>query len=159
MDSRLLYHTNWYFYFIRKIFFLRRNIHLIKKDFIFSTMILQHITYELSFDHTVLEYLSFKTDILVAALSFMKSFHEFWFGIRTEFPIISEMDYIYLPLQSCATYLCKMSFSELVILKSKYWSTLKSIEDSIFCSVKYSAKIHSFLFTSFDTSSSYVVSC
>lgn len=38
-----------------KFFSLHRNIHFIKKkDFIFSTMILQHVTYELSLDHTVL---------------------------------------------------------------------------------------------------------
>lgn len=53
-------------------------------------------------------------------MSFIKKlFSEFWLQIRTKFPEISEMALNILPLM-CTTDLCKVTFSALMNIKSKY---------------------------------------
>jgi hypothetical protein len=50
--------------------------------------------------------------------------------MRGTFPTISEVALnILLPL--CTKHLCKVAFSELLTIKSKYQSTLKNIEDAL----------------------------
>jgi hypothetical protein len=52
-----------------------------------------------------------------------------WFGLRTGFPKISEMVLNILML-FCDMYLCETMFSELLIIKPKYWPNLKNVEDA-----------------------------
>lgn len=52
---------------------------------------------------------------------------EFWVGIRTEFPTVSE-SVLNIFLLSCTMFICKVA---LMVVKSKYQSTLKKIEESL----------------------------
>lgn len=51
----------------------------------------------------------------------------FWIGIRAEWATTSEMT-LNTVLLFCATYSCEVVFSALMTVKSKYWSTWKTLK-------------------------------
>uniref|UniRef100_A0A0L8HX96 HAT C-terminal dimerisation domain-containing protein n=1 Tax=Octopus bimaculoides TaxID=37653 RepID=A0A0L8HX96_OCTBM len=62
-----------------------------------------------------------------------RSFIEFWFGAEAEFPTISEMAlHVLFSVSFSTTYLCETTFLvALTLIKIKYLSTLKNVEDAL----------------------------
>lgn len=62
--------------------------------------------------------LDFKHGIRVTQLRFIKkiSLNDFWLIVSTELPTMSEVA-LNILLLFCATYLCKVAFSALIVLK------------------------------------------
>jgi hypothetical protein len=56
-----------------------------------------------------------------------KSLNSFWIGIKTEYPILSELAMVAV-LPFASTYLCETAFSTLTSIKTKHRSSLKDIE-------------------------------
>ena len=70
-------------------------------------------------------------------VSLKKSLNEFWPGLRMTLPTISKATINKL-LTFWTTYLCKLSFSASMIIKSRYWSTGKYWRYSMLFSIKES---------------------
>lgn len=80
-------------------------------------------------------------------LSCWLELYRFWHKIGTEFPTVSEMVLVKIPLPVA---LCRFKdvFLTLMIIKWIYWKAIKSMS----CSIKYSAEIY--FFTQKQTSTS-----
>lgn len=70
-----------------------------------------------------------------------KLLNKFWFGIRTEFPAMSEKG-LKLFLLSCTTSIWQETVSVFVTKKSKLQPTLKNVENALHSIIQLEFKIH-----------------